>query len=248
MIEYIFLIGCILFVSILLAIMRPRLIGYSGEKRVASLLQRLPETDYVVVNDLLLPVNGRTTQIDHVVVSLYGIFVIETKNYSGMIYGGEHSETWTKNVDGNKYTIPNPIRQNRLHVAAISSILNDIRVFCPVYSVIAFSNNANVRVGNVSCEMAYFHQLKSVILKYTTPRITKEKVDLIVQHLQSVNIVDKQQRKRHIQDVRSGITEKHLAIANGICPRCGGTLVERHGKYGTFYGCVNYPKCKFTTT
>jgi DNA topoisomerase I len=32
----------------------------------------------------------------------------------------------------------------------------------------------------------------------------------------------------------------------GKCPRCGGNLVEREGKFGKFLGCRNYPKCKFT--
>ena len=30
------------------------------------------------------------------------------------------------------------------------------------------------------------------------------------------------------------------------CPRCGGMLVERNGKYGKFLGCEHYPKCLYT--
>lgn len=90
--------------------------GAAGERSVARRLATLPKEQYVILNDLLLPTSYGTTQIDHVVVSIYGIFVIETKNYKGIIYGGQDAETWTQNVWGNKYSMPNPIRQNKVHV------------------------------------------------------------------------------------------------------------------------------------
>ena len=65
--------------------------GSGGEGRVAGRLAKLPQEDYQTVNDIMLPtVDGETTQIDHVVVSRYGIFVIETKDYNGWIFGGEN--------------------------------------------------------------------------------------------------------------------------------------------------------------
>ena len=77
--------------------------GAMGEKRVAHILKKLPEDRYKVINNLLIQNNGYTTQIDHIVVSVYGIFVIETKTYQGWIYGGENSDYWTQNIYGNKY-------------------------------------------------------------------------------------------------------------------------------------------------
>lgn len=72
--------------------------GAAGERSIARRLATLPKEQYVILNDLLLPTSYGTTQIDHVVVSIYGIFVIETKNYKGIIYGGQDAETWTQNV------------------------------------------------------------------------------------------------------------------------------------------------------
>ena len=69
--------------------------GAIGEKRVARILEKLPEGKYSVINNLLLNNSGYTSQVDHVVVSVYGIFVIETKTYQGIISGGENSEQWT---------------------------------------------------------------------------------------------------------------------------------------------------------
>ncbi|MED4785238.1 nuclease-related domain-containing protein [Brevibacillus choshinensis] len=71
--------------------------GFIGEKTVSTLLGRLEKQKYRVLNDLLIPTaTGNTSQIDHVIVSEYGIFVIETKNYKGWIYGDEDSQYWTQ--------------------------------------------------------------------------------------------------------------------------------------------------------
>ena len=101
----------ILFVvaSVVFRILQPRIKGYLGEKSVATILSLLPSDKYKIINDLLIEVDGRTIQIDHLVVSIYGIFVIETKNYKGRITGSDNSDYWTKNMFGNKYTFYNPI-------------------------------------------------------------------------------------------------------------------------------------------
>lgn len=49
-------------------------------------------------------------------------------------------------------------------------------------------------------------------------------------------------RQRHIDE----INQKKDAVRAGICPRCGGELVRRNGKYGEFIGCSNFPRCRYT--
>ena len=63
--------------------------GKEGENRVHNILMQLPD-DYVILDDVVLPTNKGTTQIDHIVVSKYGVFAIETKNYRGEIYGDDN--------------------------------------------------------------------------------------------------------------------------------------------------------------
>jgi restriction system protein len=64
------------------------------------------------------------TQVDHAVVSPYGIFVIETKNYTGWIYGAEHQAKWTQTFgSGGKFSFQNPIWQNKLHLRALAQLL-----------------------------------------------------------------------------------------------------------------------------
>ena len=103
-----FVIVCITF-----RILQPKIKGYLGEKSVALILSFLPSDKYKIINDVLVKSNNRTIQIDHIVISIYGMFVIETKNYKGWITGSDNSEYWTKNVFGNKYKFYNPIRQNK---------------------------------------------------------------------------------------------------------------------------------------
>ena len=80
---------------------------------------------------------------------------------------------------------------------------------------------------------------------YNTPQLTIEQVNQIVSVLQSEHLDTKESRRNHNQQVRDNQRERQLKIDNGICPRCGGTLIVRNGKYGRFYGCSNYPNCKF---
>lgn len=96
------LIILIMFIVAVVAVILMKLLlpskGELGERRVARLLSKLPKEDYKVINNLLVNINGQTTQIDHVVVSEYRIFVIETKYYQGDIFGDENSEYWTQNI------------------------------------------------------------------------------------------------------------------------------------------------------
>ena len=72
--------------------------GAYAEDRVARRLSQLPE-EYQVFNDVYIRSGGRSVQIDHVVISRYGVFVIETKNYKGWVYGSENAEYWTQNYN-----------------------------------------------------------------------------------------------------------------------------------------------------
>ena len=89
----------------------PVIKGRIGEKHaIKGLKQHLDETQYSIVNDVTLPLeDGGTTQIDHVVVSRFGIFVIETKNMSGWIFGNENQAKWTQTIYRSKYPFQNPL-------------------------------------------------------------------------------------------------------------------------------------------
>jgi hypothetical protein len=104
----------------------PSVKGWFGEKLVEWALKRLPATDYHVFHDLYFPrPDGKgTTQVDHLVVSRFGLFVIETKNYQGWIFGSEKQRTWTQSIYKKKFKFQSPLHQNKLHINALAAFLD----------------------------------------------------------------------------------------------------------------------------
>jgi len=94
--------------------------GASGENEVISLLEKLPGEVYIL-NDLLIPKEGGTAQIDHVVIAEYGVFCIETKNYGGTVSGNDdHCVHYTKS---GQHRIYSPARQAMDHAKALRKLL-----------------------------------------------------------------------------------------------------------------------------
>lgn len=227
----------------ILKIFLPRIKGYFGEKSVAFFLSRLDPAKYKVINSIMLQIGSRTTQIDHVVVSNYGIFVIETKNYQGWILGSEFDDYWTQVIYKRKEKLHNPIKQNYGHIQALKEVLgeyNDINFV----SIIAFTIKAELKV-KTNTDVVYTANLTKTIRKYCTETIVDYNKEQIYSKLISLNIDNKDNRKAHVQAIHSNLADKDSKINNNICPKCGGNLVLRNGKYGQFKGCGNFPKCRF---
>ncbi len=101
--------------------------GRKGERIVAKELNTLKKRDHIILNDILLPTaNNQTSQIDHIVISTRGIFVIETKSLAGRISGSEHAQYWRQNLATQSRSIYNPLLQNVGHIKALRRILKDI--------------------------------------------------------------------------------------------------------------------------
>lgn len=232
-----------IFISIIFKIFQPKIKGYIGEKEVSFILSFLPSDKYKIIHNILIKSNNKTIQIDHVVISIYGIFVIETKNYKGWITGSDNSEYWTKNMFGNKDYFYNPIKQNKAHILALSKQLGiRLNEFIPI---IAFSNGADLKV-NTTYNVIYTTQINKLIKEYAEIKFQENDIQKLYEKISLLNIVSSESKKQHISEVRNIIVTKELMIKQGICPRCGHSLVLRKGRYGDFLGCSNYPKCKFT--
>jgi hypothetical protein len=100
----------------------PSFKGKKGEKAVRRIIKkRLDPTIYREFSDVTIPVGDGTTQIDHVYVSPFGIFVIETKNFSGWIFGHKDQAQWMQIIYKKKYKFQNPLRQNYKHIKSLES-------------------------------------------------------------------------------------------------------------------------------
>jgi len=223
---------------------KPTIKGFMGEKTVSTLLSMLDSKKYRIINDIILEVNGKTSQIDHVVISNYGIFVIETKNYKGKIYGNDYDKYWTQVIYKRKEKLYNPIKQNHGHIQALKQHLADYKDI-PYIPIIVFSTNADLKV-TASIDVIYTAKLLKTIKKHQKQVITNEVKEDIYSKIISLNINDKKIRKGHVSSIQNEKAVIKEKIDNNICPKCGGALIIRKGKYGSFKGCSNYPKCKFT--
>lgn len=216
----------------------PKSKGRLGEKAVIRVIgPTVPRVRYLI-NDLKIRLpNGKTAQIDHILINKKGIFVIETKNYSGNIYGNDNQLEWTQvlNYGRVKNKIYNPVKQNKTHVYYISKML-DKRY--PIISAVVFvqGNTQYINSDNVYS----LSELKELI----------NSGEDILDDAQMKELYNKISAKydntiTNSEHIKNIATTRH-SVERGICPRCGNKLVLRQGRNGKFMGCQNYPNCKFT--
>ncbi len=242
-----YLLWFLLLAVVLLWFFRPRWSkGELGEFKVNSGIQRLlDQEEYRLIEDLTLPFGDITTQIDQVVISPYGIFVIETKSMSGWIFGSPDRAQWTQTFPRHKQKFQNPLRQNFRHVAAVQELL--MLGSHQVFNVVVFVGDCTLKtpmpaevVHGVSA-LAKFIKSKRVPLlaEYDLQGL----VDGLLEHrLQPGSKTD----LAHVQNVKRQASSDEVDA--WACPRCGTTMIERSNKRSgeRFMGCRQYPQCKGT--
>ena len=234
--------------------------GKRGEMRVSTILSQLPD-EYTILNDLVFKTEKGTTQIDHIVVSKYGVFAIETKNYRGEIYGDDNRQEWTQLIVTEvtyakkwwktytyvtKNHFYNPVKQSVGHALRIKEMLSAFP-HVKIVPVVVFAGDAVLSNVESRYHVIYEENLLDVINKYRTIYLKDDDVQTVLGILERSNVREMVNDRQHAKNLRTTAREVNATINSGICPKCGGHLVERNGKYGTFYGCSNYPKCRFTT-
>ena len=117
----------------------------SGEARVSQLLSsQFAHPNYHLMNHVTVQMDDGTTQIDHVVVSRFGVFVIETKDYNGWLFGNANDPYWTQVLFRRKFRFQNPLFQNRRHVRAVQGLLDFLSPEA-VKSVVVFTGDAEFK-------------------------------------------------------------------------------------------------------
>lgn len=119
---------------------KPYLKGKMGEFAVAAHAKLYLDQDrYTLLNDCTLPdEQNQTTQIDHILLSPFGIFVIETKNYKGWIFGSQYQKMWTQKIYKKSFKFQNPLHQNYKHQKVLEDILSDIVEPQFIHSLVVF--------------------------------------------------------------------------------------------------------------
>ena len=220
--------------------------GIIGENAVSRKLRKLKSEEYLVLHDILLPYKNRTTQIDHIVISVYGIFVIETKNMSGLIVGSEKSAKWSQILYKSKESMMNPINQNKLHINAISLILEKNISDKIIHNFVVFPNETTLKL-EVETQVLKYDELIKTVRTYDKKVYNQKEISEIYQLINDSNIKGKEARAEHVEKLKTRIGDTKEKVEHNICPQCAGSLTVRKGKFGDFTGCENYPQCRFTT-
>lgn len=217
----------------------------------------LDEKLYRRISNITLSVDDSTTQIDHVVVSPFGVFVIETKNMSGWIFGGEKDAQWTQTFRRKKHRFQNPLHQNAKHVRVLAEQF-DIEERA-IHSVVVFVGEAEFKTRmppNVRQHTGVVRYIQS----FTAKVLSDEEVNRIVRQIGEQRLPENYDtHAQHVRNVRASQERKAAAkaeadaaiLSSALCPECGAALVERTAKRGEnvgskFLGCSSYPKCRYT--
>jgi len=231
----------------LVAIARtPVVKGWIGEAlvRVSARIALKPSI-YRAFHDVTLARDGGTTQIDHIFVSPYGVFVVETKNMKGWIFGGERQATWTQKLYRSSHRFQNPLRQNYRHTEAIRELLELDKG--GVHSVVVFAGGSTFKTrmpDNVVHGGGYIRYIR----RFRERVFDEEQVRNLCERIETGRLA--QTRATHRAHVQSVESRKGGAEAPA-CPKCGDTTILRRIKRGErtgerFWGCSNYPKCRGT--
>jgi hypothetical protein len=195
-------------VAVLLTILRtPKIKGLFGES-VVNLMAKvmLNKDDYHLIRNVTLPTGDGTTQIDHVIVSPYGVFVIETKNMKGWIFGSPNQKTWTQKIYKHTNTFQNPLHQNEKHIQALADLLRISRV--KMYSVVAFVGASTFKTQmpeNVTQGRGWIRFIKTK----NRPVFSNEEVARMIRGIEAVRLTPSMKTNReHVQHVRKIIADK----------------------------------------
>lgn len=231
--------------------------GKAGERYTKEVLVPLSGFKHFVSNCYIPKPDGTLTEIDLILLHISGIYVIESKNYSGLIYGHEEEQKWEQILPNGRPNLRetyffNPIIQNQVHVKWLRKQIGDKY---PIYSYIVFSDRCELKEITLTSGNHVVVNRRNL---YRTIRkkaetlgeiIDQATLDSLYHQLYQFTKVTEEQKALHVEIIQQ---KKKQAILNeGVCPLCGKKLVLRIAKKGKrageqFWGCSNYPKCRFT--
>lgn len=216
-------------------------LGESMVKFVAKI--RLPAAIYHPVHNVTLPTQEGSTQIDHIFVSRFGIFVVETKNIKGWVFGAQNQAQWTQQLFNTSFKFQNPLRQNYKHIMVLRATL-DVPP-AAIYSVVAFVGRSTFKSpmpANVTRGWGYAAYIKS----FREEVLSESEVQNALATIQSTRLEPtRATNRRHIKQLKKRLHQS----AKKKCPKCDRSMVlrtaQRGGNIGrSFWGCSAYPTCR----
>lgn len=249
--------------------------GRRGEKlteRELNLVKFFGRDGEVLRNVYIPKENGETSELDVIFITQKGIFVFESKNYSGWIFGDEKGQYWTAMLPSKeKNRFYNPIRQNRTHLKWLG---NYVGKEIPLFSIIVFSERCELKkvtVDSPDIKVIKRDRTYAAVRSIWDEKpdvLTDEQVNSLYEKLQRLTDVDEAIKAAHVNNIERRYKSKeskalidnnaqqkkdpisHQAAPEILCPRCGKPLVLRTARKGVnagnqFYGCSGFPNCRY---
>lgn len=187
-----------------------------GKKGEYLIFKRLEEIkgDNIIMTGLYLPKrDGTTTEVDIVMVSRRGIYVFESKNYSGWIYGNEKHSKWTQTFkNGNKNRFYNPVWQNKAHITGLKNVLGYNEDYYKSY--IVFGENCELKDITTTSSNVKVIKLNNLMntmfldMEKSRKILSIREVLRIQAKLEKYELVDEKVKREHIRNIREKIRKK----------------------------------------
>ncbi|OIO71738.1 MAG: nuclease [Zetaproteobacteria bacterium CG_4_9_14_3_um_filter_49_83] len=229
--------------------------GIIGEAMVNRAVQRqLDKVDYHLIKNVTFPTTDGTTQIDHIIVSRFGVFVVETKNMKGWIFGGKHQKIWTQKTFRSRSKFQNPLHQNHKHTKALETALGIASG--KLFSVIVFVGDSTFKSDmpeNVTSGADYIPYIKSKTKVLLTASEVQQAIEHITDGRLQPSIGTSRQHASHVREIVTAKAEVKSrppeTASTKACPKCGSDMVLRTSLKGPhagsqFWGCSTFPKCR----
>lgn len=180
-------------------------VSTKGEDELLGILEKgLDPKEYYIFNNIIIPAQGgKTTEIDHLVISNHGIFVIENKDWAGYLFGSSHGETWTQSLRGGKKNhYRNPLHQNYGHVKSLEKLLPfvDPKKF---FSVAAFSRRGDFKTS-MPPHVFYYDHIVPYIKNEKGRTISTQRVLMTIGQVSKVCQVPPANLREHVENIKNG--------------------------------------------
>lgn len=219
--------------------------GELGEYKINIQLDQLPK-DYRYLSDLFVEnpkAKSGYSQIDHLVITPYGIMVIETKNYQGTIYGAKNQKNWLIN---GKFKMGNPFVQNYGHIQALKSLI-DKKYHSLFISIVSFTKRCTFKVDldyrqissnelivyDIELSEFIHRKISALRTQYKEPLLNEEDILILYNYFAKANITEPKIREQHNKILKSKNTEQ------ATCEACNKPVSEKVKTY-----CLNNKKFK----
>lgn len=208
--------------------------GELGEYKIEVQLAQLPSA-FKVISNLLFKTEQGLEQIDHLLLSPYGIFIIEVENLAGIIVGEEDEEKWHQAITWRVKSFRNPLHGNQAHFEALKKLVK-LDENWPIYSYVTFSRRGELKV--ISGSVFYDTDIMAALYKRAEQGevISAKEIESLYNEIEQINILDINIRNEYTAHERKQRLRQRPVYGDIRCTICRKPVSERTARY-----CLRYP-------